>query len=104
MLHKHVWDKSKVHVGKRVRSVVYENGRPVVVSEDGSKYHGDIVVGCDGVHSAVRREMWRICDEETPGKIPEKDKTCQSHSYHLLRLANGTNSFDIGVQRYILGR
>ena len=52
--------------------------KPIVTCEDGSKYSGDIVVGCDGVHSVVRMEMWRITDGQVPGKIPSSDKDCFS--------------------------
>ncbi|KAL3454927.1 FAD/NAD(P)-binding domain-containing protein [Aspergillus heterothallicus] len=31
----------------------------LVRTKDGAIYEGDLVVGCDGVHSMVRREMWR---------------------------------------------
>jgi len=49
----------------------------VVVCEDGERYGGDVVVGCDGVNSIVRSEMWRICEEEMPGSLEiEKDKKC----------------------------
>ncbi|KAJ5212087.1 uncharacterized protein N7498_003733 [Penicillium cinerascens] len=31
----------------------------------GSVFHGDIVVGADGIHSKVRQEMQRITSEDT---------------------------------------
>lgn len=76
-LYKYIQEKDKVLVNKRVRSVAYEDSKPIVTCEDGSKYSGDILVGCDGVHSIVRREMWRITDKEEPGKIPGSDKDCK---------------------------
>jgi 2-polyprenyl-6-methoxyphenol hydroxylase-like FAD-dependent oxidoreductase len=71
-------DKDKVQVNKRVRNIEYHNSKPTVTCEDGSKYTGEIVVGCDGVHSVVRKEMWRLTDLEEPGKIPASDKDCSS--------------------------
>lgn len=41
-------------------------GRVHVQAEDGSSYTGEIVVGADGVHSAVRKEMWRDGLESDP--------------------------------------
>lgn len=74
---KYIKEKDKVLVNKRVRKITYEDSKPIVACEDGSTYSGDIVVGCDGVHSVVRQEMWRIADKEEPRKIPVSDKTCK---------------------------
>ena len=74
---KHINEKEKILVSKRVRNITYENSKPIVACEDGSTYSGDIVVGCDGVRSVVRQEMWRITDKEQPGKIPSSDKDCK---------------------------
>jgi 2-polyprenyl-6-methoxyphenol hydroxylase-like FAD-dependent oxidoreductase len=65
MLLQHLYDslrqKHKVLAGKRVISVVKSDDASVVVrTEDGSSYSGDILVGADGVHSRVRREMARL--------------------------------------------
>lgn len=75
-IYKYIQDKEKILLNKRVRSIAYVQSKPVVTCEDGSTYSGDIVVGCDGVHSKVRGEMWRLTDEEKPGKIPSSDKDC----------------------------
>ena len=75
---KYIKEKDKVLVNKRVRRITYKDSKPIVACEDGSTYPGDIVVGCDGVHSVVRQEMWRIADKEAPGKIPVSDKDCNA--------------------------
>ena len=75
-LYKYIREQDKVLVNRRVRHIEYNNEKPTVTCEDGSKYTGDILVGCDGVHSIVRKEMWRIADKEEPGKIPISDKDC----------------------------
>jgi 2-polyprenyl-6-methoxyphenol hydroxylase-like FAD-dependent oxidoreductase len=28
--------------------------------EDGSAFSGDVLIGCDGVYSKVRQELWRV--------------------------------------------
>ena len=60
-------DKSKVHTSCALVKVVCRSGGVMVETNDGSVFHGDIVVGADGVHSRVRQEMQRIAAEDTPG-------------------------------------
>lgn len=49
-----------------------------VVTEDGSVFRGDLIVGADGVHSRIRSEMWRLADELYPGMItPQERKSRQ---------------------------
>ena len=76
-LYRHVWDQEKVQFGEKVNRIDFENSRPTVICEGGARYTGDIVVGCDGVHSFVRREMWRMCELVEPTRIPLTDKTCK---------------------------
>lgn len=40
----------------------------------GESFHGCILVGADGIHSAIRGEMCRLADELEPGYIPPEVK------------------------------
>lgn len=53
----------KILAGKRVSRIEFVPGGVCVSTEDGSTYNGDIVIGADGIHSTVRREMWRNAHE-----------------------------------------
>ncbi|KLJ12311.1 hypothetical protein EMPG_12625 [Blastomyces silverae] len=66
-------DKSKVLTGKSVCNVALLHDGVTVTTKDGSVYSGDIVVGCDGIHSEVRREMVRLASEASPGYFPSRE-------------------------------
>jgi 2-polyprenyl-6-methoxyphenol hydroxylase-like FAD-dependent oxidoreductase len=57
-------DKSKLLTNKRVESVRQLDNCIEVITADGSVYHGDILIGTDGVHSQVRKEMVRHATEQ----------------------------------------
>ncbi|PGH02637.1 hypothetical protein GX51_04520 [Blastomyces parvus] len=66
-------DKSKVLVGKAVCSAALFHDGVTVTTKDGSVYSGDIVVGCDGIHSKVRQGMVRLANEASPGYFPSNE-------------------------------
>ncbi|KAH7308985.1 hypothetical protein B0I35DRAFT_515346 [Stachybotrys elegans] len=69
--------RSSIHLSKEVVKVeTGATGRGArVETKDGTVFTGDMVIGADGVRSAVRGQLWRIADAETPGYIPDQDKT-----------------------------
>ncbi|KAL8873421.1 MAG: hypothetical protein Q9174_001116 [Haloplaca sp. 1 TL-2023] len=67
-------DKSKIVTGKRVRHVVDNEEEAYVELGDGSVERGDIIVGCDGVHSTVRQGMWDIANRTIPNFITPQEK------------------------------
>lgn len=73
MLYDHIPDKTKVHAGKDkkvVRVEHLENGVELHTA-DGNIARGDLLVGCDGIHSTIRSEMWRIANAAKPGTFAE---------------------------------
>ncbi|KAJ0417975.1 hypothetical protein BJY00DRAFT_303093 [Aspergillus carlsbadensis] len=64
VMHDCISDKSKLLTQKKVQSVrQFEDGIEVTTT-DGSVYRGDILIGADGVHSQVRKEMVRHATEQ----------------------------------------
>jgi 2-polyprenyl-6-methoxyphenol hydroxylase-like FAD-dependent oxidoreductase len=74
ILAKHIIDKSKILLNKRVVKVEHSPEKASVVCEDGSTVEGDIIVGADGTYSTVRREMWRHSDIAGEEAKFERDK------------------------------
>lgn len=67
-------DPTKVLTNKKVISVDHIADGVLVNCDDGSRFTGDIVAGADGVHSRIRREMWRYAERgHTLGELA-KDK------------------------------
>ncbi|KID61520.1 FAD-dependent monooxygenase aurC [Metarhizium brunneum] len=68
-------DKSRIHMSKKVVEISHGKSNVSVTAADGTTYEGDLVVGADGIHSAVRSEMWRIGNSEQAGFITETEKS-----------------------------
>jgi len=47
-----------LHMGRRCVGLVQHDDRVEVMFEDGSKVEADVAIGADGIHSAVRRELF----------------------------------------------
>ncbi|KAM5350140.1 hypothetical protein ACJ41O_006645 [Fusarium nematophilum] len=65
--------KDRVLTNRRVTRLELIPGGVEAHAHDGSVYKGDIVVGADGIHSAVRDEMWRLGMEMSPGYFPQDE-------------------------------
>jgi 2-polyprenyl-6-methoxyphenol hydroxylase-like FAD-dependent oxidoreductase len=68
--------KDKIMLNSTVLSIDHTDSGVTVNCEDGSSYHGDVVVGCDGVNSksSVRREMFRLASKDDAALFPEKEQ------------------------------
>lgn len=60
--------KDNMLPNKTVSQIDQTDSGVSVYCQDGSSYHGDVVVGCDGVNSkaSTRSEMCRLASEEDP--------------------------------------
>ncbi|KAJ4177887.1 hypothetical protein NW755_013576 [Fusarium falciforme] len=70
ILYNNLKRKASVLSGQRAVSVkILDHGVEVITSK-GEVYRGDVLIGADGIHSAVRKEMWRLGNELSPGYFP----------------------------------
>ncbi|KAF6816901.1 FAD binding domain protein [Colletotrichum plurivorum] len=97
ILHKHVREKERLLVNQKVVRIDGLEDKVVVHTAAGDVFEAQMIVGADGVHSAVRREMWRNAETAGPGAIPEEDKkpitcdwaTCFGVSSHTENIPPG---------------
>lgn len=57
ILYSHVQDKSKLHALNGIVGYEEADDGVTVTTQNGEQYHGDILVGADGIHSTVRELM-----------------------------------------------
>ncbi|KAF2425531.1 FAD/NAD(P)-binding domain-containing protein [Tothia fuscella] len=97
ILYDHIHDKSKVLLNKHVARVENAKDSVIVHTKDGESYHGDLVVGCDGIRSKVREERWRIAAPRLPQAVLERERNAITAEYRcLFGISNAVESFAEG--------
>jgi len=76
-------EKTRVKTGKRVVRIEHSEGGVAVHCGDGTVYHGDVIVGADGIHSTVRKCMQEHIESLQPGKT-RKDREGISAEYNCI--------------------
>ncbi|KAF2189347.1 FAD binding domain-containing protein [Zopfia rhizophila CBS 207.26] len=105
VLSENIKDKSRILTSKRVLDVEPISGGVRVVTKDGDSFTGEILVGADGIHSTVRREMWRIADQAQPGYFPQKDRTDVPCDYCcIFGISKPTSAFPRYSSQNVLGQ
>ncbi|KAK8029894.1 FAD binding domain protein [Apiospora rasikravindrae] len=77
-------NKSPVRTGRAVEDVEQFSDRVEVRLSTGEIEVGDMVLGCDGVHSLVRSAMWDYATRTSPGLVQAKEKTSLKTSWKTL--------------------
>lgn len=84
VLYNNLQKKHEILTGRRVIDILETEHEVRVFFEDGA-CRGDIVVGCDGVHSTVRQFMWTKANTLFPGLINAEEKRCMVISMLLTK-------------------
>lgn len=91
ILYDKIQQKDKILTSERVVSVNTHPTYVTVSTNSGKTMEGTIVVGADGVHSAVRQQMWENAKKMDPTWIDPKEKDGKDYccySFPRLRLIN----------------
>ncbi|KAK6206840.1 FAD binding domain-containing protein [Colletotrichum tabaci] len=67
VLYDNIKDKDKILASKCVTGVEVTAVGVQVQTQEGCTYAGDFLIGADGVHSTIRKEMWRLANQMSPG-------------------------------------
>ncbi|GFF58146.1 LOW QUALITY PROTEIN: hypothetical protein IFM46972_11014 [Aspergillus udagawae] len=68
-------NKSFIKLGCRVRDVTQDSNGVEVVLDDGTVERGDMVQGCNSVHSLVKQRMWDLANQKIPRVITAQERT-----------------------------
>jgi hypothetical protein len=84
IMYENLNDKSKIKLQKRISKVDHSESGVTVTCNDGTTLSGDVLVGCDGVHSVVRNEMWRLAHLHEQESFDPSDKNLLFAEYQCL--------------------
>ncbi|KAI1381392.1 FAD binding domain protein [Hypoxylon crocopeplum] len=77
-------DKTPIRTSVTIKDVKEVMDGVEVTLADGTVEKGDMVLGCDGVHSSMRNYMQYFANKEIPGFITEKEKNAFKTSWKCL--------------------
>ncbi|KAI1083641.1 FAD/NAD(P)-binding domain-containing protein [Whalleya microplaca] len=97
--------KDRVRLRNRVDRIKQLEDGIQVTTKEGSSYLGDIVIGADGIHSSVRKEMRRIADSIDPNYFnPSEEEKVPSYYQCSFGIAQDVENWPGGEQCFVTGR
>ncbi|OJD33163.1 fad binding domain-containing protein [Diplodia corticola] len=66
VLYQHIAQKEKVLTSRRVTAVEERDDGVTLTTENGEHFAADIVIGADGIHSTVGKEIWKTNSKRDP--------------------------------------
>ncbi|KAK3839487.1 MAG: hypothetical protein JOS17DRAFT_729271, partial [Linnemannia elongata] len=70
---------NKIHMSKKILSFQQNHEGVMLRFSDNTTTHGDILVGADGAHSAIRQHLYKTLDKQ--GLLPKADTKPMSRGY-----------------------
>ncbi|KAK5827766.1 hypothetical protein F5H01DRAFT_409512 [Linnemannia elongata] len=89
MLFKNI-PSDKIHLSKKIATLDQDQDGVTVTFDDNTTARGDILVGADGAHSAVRKHLYATLEKK--GLLPKADTEALSKGY--ISLVGTTNELD----------
>ncbi|KAF2494655.1 FAD/NAD(P)-binding domain-containing protein, partial [Lophium mytilinum] len=80
ILYNHLPDKSKILCSKKVVDIQSNSEVATAITEDGTKYIADMIIGADGVNSTTRKMMWNMMADTDPDLV-QKEATSMFSDY-----------------------
>ena len=103
-LYNNLKDKTRILTSKEIVCVTHIPGGVTVQAKDGSTYTGDILIGADGIHSTVRREMWRLADSVHPGYFKCSEREAVRTEYCCIFGISAATPLFTKTAQYVLGQ
>ncbi|KZL84003.1 fad binding domain protein [Colletotrichum incanum] len=105
VLYDQLQNKDRVLLNRRVAHVDLTEEGVRVMTTNGESFDGSLLVGADGVHSAVRAEMARIANQLQPGHFPlDSSQSIACHYKCSFGIAKDVPGFVVGDQNIVKGR
>ncbi|PCD38655.1 hypothetical protein AU210_007122 [Fusarium oxysporum f. sp. radicis-cucumerinum] len=104
-LYDNMQNKHKVLLQKRFVKLEYSDDKVVVTTQDGCTYEGDALVGADGMHSPVRKEMHRLAHKLSPGYFDKDEYSLVPCLYKCIwGISHPTPSIESGSIHVVMGK
>ncbi|KPM46506.1 hypothetical protein AK830_g175 [Neonectria ditissima] len=81
ILFKNLKRKESVLTGQRIVRVEQDDGKVRLFTKEGREFEADVVIGADGVHSTLRREIWRMSEKMDSSFVSEKESQAVKTEY-----------------------
>ncbi|KAJ5112244.1 hypothetical protein N7532_000289 [Penicillium argentinense] len=98
ILYDNIQQKDKILTSERVVSVTNNPDEAIVTTKSGKTYTGTFLVGADGIHSAVRQQMWENAQKVDPTWIDASEEDALPATYAcIFGISRGVSGIEKGT-------